>query len=221
MHLRQKIHPLFTWIFLIISAVWTGYLYQLVDRFSDYSQELIAPLPVVSIGSVPLTIHNTNSAMSTAILKTSLGDITLELFPDKAPKTVENFLTLARSDFYDQTKFHRVIPDFMIQAGDPNTRGDEVSTYGTGGPDYVFEDEIHNVPITRGILAMANRGPNTNGSQFFVVTAEATPWLDGLHTVFGKVVEGMDVVDRISHVKTTGPDRPIEPVVLMDVIIEG
>ena len=121
-----------------------------------------------------------------------------------APKTVENFVRLSSSGFYDGLAFHRVIPDFMIQGGDPN--GD-----GTGGPGYTFEDEPNQHSVVRGALAMANAGPNTNGSQFFIVTAEACPWLDGKHTVFGRVTAGMDVVDRISGLPRDAQDRPREP----------
>jgi cyclophilin family peptidyl-prolyl cis-trans isomerase len=145
--------------------------------------------------------------MAGAILHTSEGDVALELFPDDAPKTVENFAKLARDGFYDGLAFHRVIPDFMIQGGDP--RGD-----GTGGPGYEFEDEINEHRVERGALAMANSGPNTNGSQFFIVTADACPWLDGKHTVFGNVVSGQDVVDRISQVDRDGRDSPVEPVLI-------
>jgi cyclophilin family peptidyl-prolyl cis-trans isomerase len=142
-----------------------------------------------------------------AILHTTEGNVTLELFPDDAPKTVENFTSLAQKGFYDGVIFHRVIPDFMIQGGDP--RGD-----GTGGPGYEFEDEINDHRVERGALAMANAGPNTNGSQFFIVTADACSWLDGKHTVFGNVVSGQDVVDRISLVERDSRDRPMEPVVI-------
>ena len=139
--------------------------------------------------------------MSTATLHTSEGAIELELYPDDAPKTVENFVKLSRDGFYDGVIFHRVIPDFMIQGGDPTGTG-------TGGPGYEFEDEFNQHKVVRGALAMANAGPNTNGSQFFIVTAEATPWLDGKHTVFGKVTSGMDVVDRISEAERDANDRP-------------
>jgi peptidyl-prolyl cis-trans isomerase B (cyclophilin B) len=145
--------------------------------------------------------------MSEATLHTNHGAIRIELFPEDAPKTVENFEDLARKGFYDGTVFHRVIPDFMIQGGDP--RGD-----GTGGPGYTFDDEPNDHRIVRGALAMANAGPNTNGSQFFVVTAEECSWLDGKHTVFGRVTDGMDVVDEISSVSTDGRDRPNDPVVV-------
>jgi cyclophilin family peptidyl-prolyl cis-trans isomerase len=147
--------------------------------------------------------------MSTATMNTSEGAITLELFDDDAPKTVENFKKLARDGFYDGVIFHRVIKDFMIQGGDPEGTG-------RGGPGYTFEDEINDHKVERGALAMANAGPNTNGSQFFLVTTDAAPWLDGKHTVFGRVTAGMDVVDRIESTETDASDRPRE-----DVRIEG
>ena len=139
--------------------------------------------------------------MTQATLHTSEGRIDIELFPEDAPKTVENFTTLAGDGFYDGLSFHRVIPDFMIQGGCP--KGD-----GTGGPGFTFEDEPNGHHVARGALAMANAGPNTNGSQFFIVTAEACPWLDGKHTVFGRVTSGQDVVDRISLLDRDQRDRP-------------
>jgi cyclophilin family peptidyl-prolyl cis-trans isomerase len=142
--------------------------------------------------------------MSTATMKTTEGDIVLELFDEDAPKTVANFKKLAGDGFYDGLIFHRVIPDFMIQGGCPQGTG-------TGGPGYTFEDEINQHKIVKGTLAMANAGPDTNGSQFFIVTAEETPWLDGKHTAFGQVVEGMDVVDRLGYAETDSRDRPVEP----------
>ena len=145
--------------------------------------------------------------MTTATLHTSEGTIEFELFPNEAPKTVENFTKLARDGFYDGLAFHRVIPDFMIQGGCPEGTG-------TGGPGYQFEDEFNDHKVERGALAMANSGPNTNGSQFFIVTAEATPWLDGKHTVFGKVTSGQDVADKISNVDRDMRDKPREPVTI-------
>ena len=150
--------------------------------------------------------------MSTATIHTSMGDIELELFAEDAPKTVENFSKLAGDGFYDGLVFHRVIPDFMIQGGCP--RGD-----GTGDAGYKFEDEFNDHPIVRGTLAMANAGPNTNGSQFFIVTADATPWLDGKHTAFGQVTAGQDVVDAISGVDRDGSDRPREPITMERVTV--
>src|SRR5918998_5030901 len=145
--------------------------------------------------------------MSEAVLHTKTGPITVELHDEAAPKTVENFRKLAGEGFYDGLTFHRVIPDFMIQGGCPEGTG-------TGGPGYKFEDEFNQHKVERGALAMANSGPNTNGSQFFIVTTEAAPWLDGKHTVFGRVTSGQDVADRISLVDRDPSDRPREPVVI-------
>jgi peptidyl-prolyl cis-trans isomerase B (cyclophilin B) len=142
--------------------------------------------------------------MSNATMHTSAGKIELELFDEDAPKTVENFRKLARNGFYDGLVFHRIIEQFMIQGGCPQGTG-------TGGPGYTFEDEINQHKVVRGALAMANAGPNTNGSQFFVVTAEACPWLDGKHTVFGRVTGDTDTVDELDRVETDGSDRPLEP----------
>ena len=144
-------------------------------------------------------------AMPTATLHTNHGAIGIELFPDDAPKTVANFEKLAGDGFYDGVVFHRVIPDFMIQGGDPTGTG-------RGGPGYQFEDEFNDHKVARGALAMANAGPNTNGSQFFIVTATDCSWLNGKHTVFGQVTSGMDVVDAISGVNTGPGDRPRDEV---------
>lgn len=150
------------------------------------------------------------------MFKTSHGDVALELFPKEAPATVENFVKLARAGFYNGTRFHRVIKGFMIQGGDPNSKDDDWSNDGTGGPGYAFKDEINSHKVVRGALAMANAGPDTNGSQFFIVTADAAPWLDGKHTVFGRVIAGMDVVDKIENVKTDKArgDHPIENITI-------
>ena len=142
-----------------------------------------------------------------ATITTSLGPIEIELFDDAAPKTVANFTKLAADGYYDDLTFHRVIPDFMIQGGCPN--GD-----GRGGPGYTFEDEFNDHKVVRGALAMANAGPNTNGSQFFIVTTDAAPWLDGKHTVFGQVTSGLDVVDAISAVERDRSDKPQTPVTM-------
>jgi cyclophilin family peptidyl-prolyl cis-trans isomerase len=136
-------------------------------------------------------------------MHTNHGPIELELFDEDAPKTVDNFLKLSRDGFYDGLIFHRVIKDFMIQGGCPLGTG-------TGGPGYEFEDEINQHKVVRGALAMANAGPNTNGSQFFIVTTDAAPWLDGKHTVFGRVADGMDAVDAIEGLETGARDRPVE-----------
>ena len=150
--------------------------------------------------------------MTQATLQTNHGAIELELFAADAPKTVENFTKLARDGFYDGVIFHRVIPDFMIQGGDPTGTG-------SGGPGYTFEDEFNPNNVIRGALAMANAGPNTNGSQFFIVTADACSWLDGKHTVFGQVTSGMDVVEKISGVATGAGDRPRDEVSIESVTI--
>ena len=152
-------------------------------------------------------------ARPTATIETSKGRIVIELYQEQAPKTVENFIALAKKDFYNGLKVHRVIPGFMIQTGDP--AGD-----GTGGPGYAFEDEFS--PDLRhagpGVVSMANRGPNTNGSQFFITLA-ATPWLDGKHTVFGRVVEGQSVVEQIGAVERDGRDRPLTDILMTQVTI--
>ena len=152
--------------------------------------------------------------MSAATLHTNAGPITIEFFDEDAPKTVENFRKLAADGFYDGLIFHRVISDFMIQGGCPEGTG-------TGGPGYTFEDEINDHKVIRGALAMANAGPDTNGSQFFIVTADEAPWLDGKHTVFGRVAEGMDAVDAIESTPTGGGDRPVEPQVIERVELSG
>ncbi len=143
--------------------------------------------------------------MSSATMQTTEGPIIFELFDEDAPQTVANFRKLASDGFYDGLIFHRIIKDFMIQGGCPQGTG-------TGGPGYTFDDEINPHKIARGALAMANAGPNTNGSQFFIVTADACPWLDGKHTVFGQVNEGMDVVEKLEGVATNDRDQPLEPV---------
>jgi cyclophilin family peptidyl-prolyl cis-trans isomerase len=151
--------------------------------------------------------------VSTAVMKTSEGDIVLELFDEDAPKTVSNFKKLASEGFYDGLIFHRVIDDFMIQGGCPQGTG-------TGGPGYTFEDEINQHKVVRGALAMANAGPDTNGSQFFIVTTDEAPWLDGKHTVFGEVRDGMDVVNTIGTTHTDAGDRPVEPIGIQTIELE-
>jgi peptidyl-prolyl cis-trans isomerase B (cyclophilin B) len=145
--------------------------------------------------------------MSQATLHTNHGPIGVELFDGEAPKTVENFRKLSADGFYDGLSFHRIIRDFMIQGGCPEGTG-------TGGPGYSFEDELNDHKVVRGALAMANSGPDTNGSQFFIVTTGAAPWLDGKHTVFGEVASGMDAVDAIEALPTGSGDRPEEPVII-------
>ncbi len=154
------------------------------------------------------------SQYSQAILKTNLGDIQISFYGADSPKTVNNFLNLAQQGFYNGTKFHRIIKDFMIQGGDPNSKSDDWSTHGTGGPGYRFADEFNNHPLVRGSLAMANAGPDTNGSQFFIVTASATPWLDGHHTNLGQVTAGMDIVEKIEAVEVNQNDHPLEDIII-------
>ena len=151
--------------------------------------------------------------MSTAQMNTSHGTISFELFDEDAPETVANFRKLAGENFYDGIIFHRIIPDFMIQGGDPDGTG-------MGGPGYSFKDEINSHKVVRGALAMANAGPNTNGSQFFIVTIESAPWLDGKHTVFGQVTDGMDTVDAIEAVPTEAGDRPVDPPVINSIDVD-
>jgi cyclophilin family peptidyl-prolyl cis-trans isomerase len=150
-------------------------------------------------------VSTTIGAVSTATMTTNKGAIEIELFDADAPKTVENFVKLSRDGFYDGVIFHRVIEDFMIQGGDPTGTG-------MGGPGYQFEDEPNQHQVEKGALAMANSGPNTNGSQFFIVTADSCPWLNGLHTVFGKVTSGMGVVDEIQTAETDHGDRPVDEI---------
>ncbi len=154
---------------------------------------------------------------SGAIIKTNLGDIEVIFHSQDSPQTVTNFMTLTQKDFYDGTKFHRVIPNFMIQGGDPNSKDDNWADDGTGGPGYQFSDEFNSHKLVKGSLAMANSGPDTNGSQFFIVTADATSWLDGKHTNFGQVTEGMDVVSQIEKVQTNAQNHPTEDVVIEDI----
>ncbi|MCD4705899.1 peptidylprolyl isomerase [bacterium] len=156
------------------------------------------------------------SEYNQVIIKTNFGDVKVEFYSDDSPKTVNNFLNLAKSGFYNDTKFHRVMKDFMIQGGDPNSKDDDWSNDGTGDPGYKFSDEFNNHKLVKGSLAMANSGPNTNGSQFFIVTKDATPWLDGAHTNFGYVISGIDIVEKIEAVETNNRDHPIK-----DVIIES
>lgn len=169
--------------------------------------------------SMATTTPENNQEKTIVTLQTSKGNIKLELFPQDAPKTVANFVKLAESDFYNNTTFHRVIPDFMIQGGDPLSKDNNPLNDGTGGPGYMFEDEINSRKIVRGALAMANAGPNTNGSQFFIVTTDAAPWLDGKHTVFGQVLDGMDVVEAIVKAERDSNDRPIKNITISKVTV--
>lgn len=201
------------WMIFIISVFIFSFIF--VQAFSGFDKE---QKQLMTILEAKKTAFSGNPV---AIMETNFGEIKLELFKNDAPKTVANFINLAKAGFYDNTKFHRVIKDFMIQGGDPNSKDDDWSNDGRGGPDYVFEDEINSHKITRGVIAMANAGPNTNGSQFFILTKTSAPWLDGKHTVFGKVIEGMDVVDKIKNAKTDKAqgDHPIENIAVKSIKI--
>jgi len=166
------------------------------------------------------TMDTNQSANQIAVIKTNQGDIKVELYAKDSPKTVKNFTDLAKKGFYNETKFHRVIKDFMIQGGDPNSKDDDWSNDGMGGPGYKFDDEFNTHKLVKGSLAMANSGPNTNGSQFFIVTAAATPWLDGKHTNFGQVIEGLDIVAKIENAKANGNDHPLEDMTVKSIEIQ-
>jgi len=176
------------------------------------------------IENIPVTPKVINTAVNTknpvAILKTNFGDIELELFEKEAPKTVANFMNLAKSGFYANMKFHRVIPNFMIQGGDPNSKDNNWSDDGFGGPGYTFDDEINAHKLVRGVIAMANAGPDTNGSQFFIITAAETPWLDGKHTAFGRVTKGMEVVIKIEGLPRNQNDHPMQDAVISAILFE-
>ncbi|OHA18932.1 MAG: hypothetical protein A3C08_02505 [Candidatus Taylorbacteria bacterium RIFCSPHIGHO2_02_FULL_47_18] len=162
-----------------------------------------------------------SASWSGAILKTNYGSVQISFLHDKAPKTVANFIALAEKGFFDGTKFHRVIADFMIQGGDPLSKDDgKQDFWGTGGPGYQFGDEINDEKFVRGAVAMANSGPDTNGSQFFIITAKETPWLAGKHTIFAKVTGGLDAALAISNVDVGARDIPKVPVVLERVILK-
>lgn len=154
-----------------------------------------------------------------AEIETNFGKIKVKFYNAEAPTTVNNFMKLSDRKFYDGTKFHRVIKDFMIQGGDPNSKDDDWSNDGMGGPGYKFQDEFNSHKLVRGSLAMANSGPNTNGSQFFIVTAASTPWLDGKHTNFGEVISGMDAVDKIENVSKNEKDHPTKDVTITNITL--
>ncbi len=183
-----------------------------------------APVPEAQ-PAVTKTVTPKKADESTAVLHTSMGDITLKFYASDAPKTVENFLKLAKSGFYDGVKFHRVIKGFMIQTGDPLSKDDaQAAKWGTGGPGYKFADEIdansaiYQKGYKHGVLAMANSGPNTNGSQFFIMASDYG--LPPLYTIFGEVTSGLGVVDSIDAVQTNSNDRPLTPVVITSVVVK-
>lgn len=218
-------------VFILVSFAITGGLLHVSQAISAENDNYLSHIEEASAlirPSVHTTKPETKTSMETPVtaphvtLVTSLGSIEIELFADKAPKAVANFMKLATSGFYDGTKFHRVIKDFMIQGGDPLSKENNKSMWGRGGPGYTFDDEVVAVPLTKGILAMANAGPNTNGSQFFIVTAASTPWLDGKHTPFGRVISGIDVVEKIQNtpVNHDAGDQPIADVVVSKVEVK-
>lgn len=157
---------------------------------------------------------------SKATLRTNMGDIKIEFFNDDSPITVNNFLYLAKQGFYDGTIFHRVIKNFMIQGGDPLSKQADKAIHGTGGPDYRFADEFNDHKLVWGSLAMANSGPNTNGSQFFIVTTESAPWLDGRHTNFGRLIDGLEVVKRIENMAVDSRDHPLTDIIIESIDLE-
>lgn len=195
---------IFITVFIVLAAVGT---YWFLSRTQELESTPTAPAK--------------KAAAVRAVMKTNTGDIMFELFPKDAPKTVENFVRLSREGFYNGVKFHRVIKGFMIQGGDPLSKDDDWSDDGAGGPGYQFEDEINAHKLVRGMLAMANSGPDTNGSQFFIVTAEATPWLDGKHTVFGRITAGMETVDKIENLPTdkSRGDHPTQDMIITSIEI--
>jgi len=196
-----------------------------VERINDINEGMTPKLKPSKKSSAPVSsdtgsasneiqLEDLASQISQAVLKTNLGNITVGFYGQDSPLTVNNFFNLAKKGFYNGTKFHRVIKNFMIQGGDPLSKDDDWSNDGTGGPGYQFQDEINSHKLVRGSLAMANSGPNTNGSQFFIVTAESTPWLDGKHTNFGYVVSGMDIIEKIEAAEANENDHPLQDVVI-------
>lgn len=179
------------------------------------NEDLPQSKEVPSQNTPEVNLENLFGKYNAVVMKTNQGDITIKLYGEESPMTVNNFLNLAQKGFYNGTKFHRVIPAFMIQGGDPNSKDDDWSDDGIGGPGYKFADEFNNKKLLKGSLAMANSGPNTNGSQFFIVTTESTPWLDGKHTNFGEVISGMEVVETIEAVKTDERAHPLEDMTII------
>lgn len=213
--------------FIIIAAVAVLIFMQKQEDISEDTNGPVGTSAEINDAAVPET-PQPDTALKTApapaagaIIKTNFGEIEVAFFTAEAPKTVLNFQKLAETGFYANTKFHRVIKDFMIQGGDPLSKDENrMAQWGTGGPGYTFADEINSRKIVRGVLAMANAGADTNGSQFFIVTAEAAPWLDGRHTVFGEVVRGMDVADKINSAATGPNDIPTSPIIVESVVLQ-
>lgn len=172
------------------------------------------------MGNKQVQLEDLASQFSQATIKTNMGDFKVKFYVEDSPVTVNVFMNLAKKEFYNGTRFHRVIKDFMIQGGDPNSKDGDPANDGRGGPGFQFQDEFNSHKLVKGSLAMANSGPNTNGSQFFVVTAEATPHLDGKHTNFGEVVSGLEVVEKIGNSETDGTDHPVSEVIVEKIILE-
>ncbi len=202
------------WMILVILSLATGFYLVSFANLVKGEQDVLSQ-------NAARGIYSTASELAdTAVIQTNFGGIELKLFKRKAPNTVRNFVALARRGFYDGTRFHRVIKGFIIQGGDPLSADlGEKENWGGGGPGYVFDDEISDQEVARGVIAMANRGPNTNGSQFFILTASRAPWLRGKHTIFGIVTKGMSVVDAIEQLPTDSDDRPIEEAIVRSIEI--
>ncbi len=190
---------------------------------TEPAKEEIKIIPQAETKPAQETLNNNQNTVdyakqySQAVITTNLGKIKVKFHNADSPATVNNFLKLASEKFYDGTKFHRVIKGFMIQGGDPNSKDDDWANDGAGGPGYKFADEFNAHKLAKGSLAMANSGPGTNGSQFFIVTAASTPWLDGKHTNFGEVIEGMDVVDKIENAEKNTNDHPLEDITIQSI----
>lgn len=207
---------------------WVEKTNQAPETLLDANEKLEGPLSPEELQVAKPEITNTMNRI--AVFTTNKGTFEIELFEDKMPITTGNFIKLAEEKFYDGTKFHRVINNFMIQAGDPNSKGDNVASYGTGGPGYTIQDEFVEDPLlsnVRGTIAMANTGqPNSGGSQFFINTVNNTGLdfnkepFSSKHPVFGRVVKGMDVIDAISAVKTGERDLPVDPVIIKSVTLK-
>lgn len=225
MHRRADI---INWAMLLIVSVGTTAYLVSASHLVANEQEVVAVWTSVGASeaaSKKIIGNQEKKSMDTVILKTNFGTIELELFRDKAPNTVDNFLKLTNGGLYDGTRFHRVIKGFMIQGGDPLSKDTAMQNrWGTGGPGYTFNDELTGLEkYPQGTLAMANSGPDTNGSQFFIVTASPQAQLPPSYTVFGKVVSGMDVVLKIEKVDTEGKgsiDRPIKEVVIESIRVK-
>lgn len=213
-------------VLIALLSFWLGPKNSTPEINLTEDNEIIAPLNLEELEAYQATM--TNEANPKAEFTTNLGNFTLELYEDEMPITAGNFIELAESGFYDDIKFHRVISGFMIQGGDPNTKTDEVNTYGTGGPGYAIPDEhVAGDKLTniRGTISMANSGPNSGGSQFFINVADNINLdfdkqpLSSKHPVFGQVIDGMEVVDAIAEVERDERDLPLEPVIIESVSI--